>query len=114
VPFSGAALAFGLSAVLDLLAGIATCVDALDAALVVFVARLTCATSAVGVHSTVTNVAPEGPRWQGRSIEPAVPVCPHHRRKTERLVRRTGLDRQEGPSGIASPSPVRRDLRPRA
>jgi len=38
MPVSGAALAFGLSAVLYLLAGIATGVDSLDAGLVVFVA----------------------------------------------------------------------------
>ena len=56
LPASGAALAFGLGAVLYLLAGIATGVDSLDAGLVVFVAWLTCATSAVGVHSTITNV----------------------------------------------------------
>jgi hypothetical protein len=60
MPVSGAALAFGLSAVLYLLAGIATGVDSLDASLVVFVAWLTCATSAVGVHSTITHVAARG------------------------------------------------------
>jgi hypothetical protein len=60
IPVSGAALAFGLSAVLYLLAGIATGVGSLDAGLVVFVAWLTCATSAVGVHSTITHVAARG------------------------------------------------------
>ena len=60
MPVSGAALAFGLSAVLYLLAGIATSVGTLDAGLVVFVAWLTCATSAVGVHSTITHVAARG------------------------------------------------------
>ena len=49
--------AFGLSAALSLLAGLATGVDALDEGLVVFVAWLTCATSAVGVHSTIKPVA---------------------------------------------------------
>ena len=57
VPASGAALAFGLSPVLYLLTGIATGVGSLDEGLVVFVAWLTCATSAVGVHSTITHVA---------------------------------------------------------
>ena len=60
LPVSGAALAFGLSAVLYLLAGIATGVASLDDGLVVFVAWLTCATSAVGVHSTITHVAARG------------------------------------------------------
>jgi hypothetical protein len=60
MPASGAALAFGLSAVLYLLAGIATGVASLDDGLVVFVAWLTCATSAVGVHSTITHVAARG------------------------------------------------------
>ena len=60
MPVSGAALAFGLSAVLYILAGIATGVGSLDAGLVVFVAWLTCATSAVGVHSTISHVATRG------------------------------------------------------
>jgi hypothetical protein len=60
MPVSGAALAFALSAVLYLLAGIATGVASLDAGLAVFVAWLTCATSAVGVHSTITHVAARG------------------------------------------------------
>ncbi len=51
------ASAFGLSAALSLLAGLATGVDALHEGLVVFVAWLTCATSAVGVRSTITHVA---------------------------------------------------------
>jgi hypothetical protein len=57
MPVSGAALSFGLSAVLYLLAGIATGVDSLDDGLVLFVAWLTCTTSAVGVHSTISHVA---------------------------------------------------------
>ena len=60
VPISGAALAFGLSAALYLLAGVATGVDSLDKGLVVFVAWLTCATSAVGVHSTISHVTTRG------------------------------------------------------
>jgi hypothetical protein len=47
---TGASLAFIASAVLFLLAGIAVGVDTLDEGLVVFVAWLTCATAAVGVH----------------------------------------------------------------
>ena len=60
LPVSGAALAFALSALLYLLAGVATGVDSLDDGLVVFVAWLTCATSAVGVHSTITHVSARG------------------------------------------------------
>ena len=56
LPVSGAALAFGLSAILYVLVGIATGVSTLDAGLVVFVAWLTCATAAVGVHSTLRHV----------------------------------------------------------
>ena len=52
---SGAALAFGLSALLYILAGVATGVDSLDEGLVVFVAWLTCVTSAVGLYSTITH-----------------------------------------------------------
>ena len=60
LPASGAALAFGLSAALYLLAGNATGVDSLDEGLVVFVAWLTCATSAVGVHATITHITTRG------------------------------------------------------
>jgi hypothetical protein len=48
------------SAALYLLAGLATGVDSLDEGLVVFVAWLTCATSAVGVYSTITHLAAPG------------------------------------------------------
>jgi uncharacterized protein with PQ loop repeat len=52
---SGALLAFVLSAVLYLLAGIAVGVDSLDEGLVVFISWLTCATAAVGVYATVQH-----------------------------------------------------------
>lgn len=51
----GATMAFVLSAVLYVLAGIATSVGTLDAGLGVFLAWLTCATAAVGIHKTVVN-----------------------------------------------------------
>lgn len=51
----GMLMAFGLSAVLYLLAGIATSVSTLDAGLGVFLAWLTCATAAVGVHKAVVK-----------------------------------------------------------
>ena len=54
---SGALQAFILSAVLYVLAGIATSVGSLDAGLTVFMAWLACATAAVGINSTVTHVA---------------------------------------------------------
>lgn len=53
--WNGAAMAFILTAILYLLAGIATGVGSLDAALNVFVAWLTCATSAVGIHKVIVN-----------------------------------------------------------
>ena len=49
----GALVAFVLSAVLYLLAGIATAVSTFDAGLNVFLAWLTCATAAVGTYSTI-------------------------------------------------------------
>ena len=51
---TGAALAFALSGILFILAGVSVGADSLDEGLVVFVAWLTCATAAVGVHQ-VTN-----------------------------------------------------------
>lgn len=51
----GMLMAFGLSAVLYILAGIATSVSTLDAGLAVFLAWLTCATAAVGVHKAVVK-----------------------------------------------------------
>lgn len=54
---SGALLAFVLSAVLYILAAVATSVGDLDAGLVVFTAWLACALAAVGVNATVTHVA---------------------------------------------------------
>ena len=50
---NGAGMAFGVSAVLYVLAGIATNVGSLDAGLEVFIAWLTCATAAVGLHKVV-------------------------------------------------------------
>lgn len=57
LPGTGAAWAFGLSAVLYVVAGIATDVRSLDAGLTVFLAWLACATAAVGIHSTARTVA---------------------------------------------------------
>lgn len=54
---SGASLAFLLTAMLYGLGAIAVGVDGLDAALGLFVAWVACATSAVGIHSTVKHVA---------------------------------------------------------
>jgi len=54
---SGAALAFVLSAILYVLAGIAVHVDSLDRGLVVFVAWLTCAASAVGINQVIARGA---------------------------------------------------------
>lgn len=50
---NGALLAFILSAVLYLLAGIATGAGTLEAAFAVFVAWVTCAVAAIGVNSTI-------------------------------------------------------------
>ncbi len=52
----GHQVAFGLSGVLYVLTAIATGVDSLDEALVVFIAWLTSATAAVGVYSTLRTV----------------------------------------------------------
>lgn len=54
---SGALMAFVITAVLYVLAGISTGAVTLDAWFAVFVAWITCATAAVGVHSTVQHVA---------------------------------------------------------
>jgi hypothetical protein len=51
----GALLAFVLSAILYVLAAIATSAFTLDTGLAVFLAWLTCATAAVGVHETITK-----------------------------------------------------------
>jgi hypothetical protein len=51
----GAGLAFALSGVLYVLAAVATNVSSLDGALGVFLAWLTCATAAVGVHSFIVK-----------------------------------------------------------
>lgn len=51
--FTGAFMAFILSAILYVLAALAVGVDSLDEGLVVFVAWLTCATAAVGIYATV-------------------------------------------------------------
>jgi hypothetical protein len=53
---SGALMAFVLSALLYLVAGIATSVATLDAGLNVFISWLTCAVAAVGAYSTVVHV----------------------------------------------------------
>lgn len=50
---NGALLAFILSAVIYLLAGIATRAGTLEAAFAVFVAWVTCAVAAIGVNSTI-------------------------------------------------------------
>lgn len=50
---NGALLAFVFTAVLYVLAGIATGADTLDAAFAVFVAGVTCAVAAVGVNGTI-------------------------------------------------------------
>lgn len=54
---SGALMAFVLSAILYVLAGIATGVGTLDAGLTVFMAWLACATAAVGINSTISHVS---------------------------------------------------------
>jgi cobalamin biosynthesis protein CobD/CbiB len=53
---SGALMAFVLSAVLYILAAVATEVREMNAGLTVFLAWLACATSAVGINSTITHV----------------------------------------------------------
>lgn len=53
--WDGVAMAFVLSALLYLLAGIATSVRTLDAGLTVFLAWLTCASAAVGVHKVAVG-----------------------------------------------------------
>jgi len=58
--FSGAAMAFVLSAVLYVVAGAAVGVTSLDAALVVFLAWLTCAVASVGVYATVKHATTDG------------------------------------------------------
>ena len=55
VNWNGAMMAFVLSAVLYVLAAIATSVGTLDAGLNVFIAWLTCATAAVGIHKVIVN-----------------------------------------------------------
>ena len=57
VDWNGAALAFGASAVLYVLAAFATGVNTLDGALGVFLAWLTCSTAAVGLHKTIVRPA---------------------------------------------------------
>ena len=52
---NGAGLAFVLTAILYVLAAIDTHVSTLDAALGVFIAWLTCATAAVGVHKLIVK-----------------------------------------------------------
>ncbi len=54
---SGALMAFVLSAVLYVLAAISTNVADLNGGLTVFLAWLSCATSAVGINSTISHVS---------------------------------------------------------
>lgn len=53
--WNGAAMAFFLTAVLYVLAGVSTGAATLDAGLNVFIAWLTCATAAVGVHKVLVR-----------------------------------------------------------
>lgn len=53
--WDGMIMAFVLSAILYVLAAIATTVDSLDGGLVVFLAWVTCATAAVGIHKVVVS-----------------------------------------------------------
>lgn len=53
---SGALMAFAISAVFYVLCAFSVGVGTLDAGLVVFLAWLSCATSAVGIHSTAQHV----------------------------------------------------------
>ena len=53
--WDGVMMAFILSAVLYVLAGVATGVATLDAGLTIFIAWLTCASAAVGVHKVIVN-----------------------------------------------------------
>lgn len=55
ITVSGAAMAFGVSAVLYALAAAATGASSFDPLLRVFVAWLSCATTSVGIHSAVTH-----------------------------------------------------------
>lgn len=55
--WNGALMAFVLTAVLYVLAGVATGVASLDAGLNVFIAWLTCAVAAVGVHKVLIKPA---------------------------------------------------------
>ena len=54
---SGALMAFVLTLVLYVLAGVSSGAVTLDAWFAVFIAWVSCATSAVGIHSTVQHVA---------------------------------------------------------
>ena len=54
---SGALMAFVFTGILYALAAFSVGVTTLDAGLLVFVAWVSCATSAVGIHSTVQHVA---------------------------------------------------------
>lgn len=55
--WNGAVLAFAASGVLYVLAGVSTGVSTLDAGLGVFLAWLTCATAAVGIHKVALGPA---------------------------------------------------------
>lgn len=57
---SGALLAFVFDALLYILAALATGVADLDAGLLVFMAWLSCATSAVGISSTIEHAGSSG------------------------------------------------------
>ena len=53
---SGAIMAFAFTAVLYVIAAFAVSVNSLDTALGIFLAWLSCATSAVGIHGTVKHL----------------------------------------------------------
>lgn len=59
---SGALMAFVFTAIAYVLAGISAGTPTLDAALLVFISWLGCATSAVGIHSSVSHLtSPDDP-----------------------------------------------------
>lgn len=62
--WDGALMAFVLTAILYVLAGIDTHVGTLDAGLGLFIAWLTCATAAVGVHKVIVKPVVEAVQKQ--------------------------------------------------
>ena len=57
---SGALMAFALTAIGYVLCGVSVGVPTMDAALVLFMAWLSCATAAVGIHSSVQHLTTQG------------------------------------------------------